>query len=104
MSDVIRNRDHISDSSTSLMRKVGNLFSKFVACLQPTNVNVPSAYTFAGNGAVMAFVQNNLHKTTNASTSSASAQISHMTTATMQNNNFQAANARLAFSARLAGA
>ena len=104
MSDVIRNRDHISDSSTSLMRKVGNLFSKFVACLQPTNVNVPSAYTFAGNGAVMAFVQNNLHKTTNASTSSASAQISHMTTATMQNNNLQAANDRLAFSARLAGA
>ena len=103
MSDVIRNRDHISDSSTSLMRKVGNLFSKFVACLQPTNVNVPSAYTFAGNGAVMAFVQNNLHKTTNASTSSASAQISHMTTATMQNNNLQAANDRLAFSARLAG-
>lgn len=116
MSDVIRNQKQSTASTTSLERVLGNLFYKFLQSCSVVNNNEPKYFTYAGMASVMGFV----HYKVNKNESEGKRQFAALTSDSMNNTKANkenavmfktsshslddcAVDARIAFSARLAG-
>lgn len=116
MSDVIRNHNQSTALTTSLVRVLGNLFHNFLQSFSAVTNNEQNYFTYAGTGSVMGFVHYKLNKSEGngqgqstslhtAATNNAEANKEHavMFKTSAQGLVNAAADARTAFSARLAG-